>query len=110
VAPPAAAGPSLASCQLDAIALRIQHNALVVTIPSAPRSFQHRMAVSAKPVREAIHYSRPLHRDTRGQLLKEMCAVSAYGFVVCGIAAESQLMRSLGGEMASGVKTSFSTE
>lgn len=48
--------PSLASRQLDAIALRIQHNALVVTIPGAPRSFEHRMAVNAKPVREAIHF------------------------------------------------------
>ena len=48
--------PPLLSRQLDAIALWIQHSALVAPIAGAPRSFQYRVAVSTEPAREAIDF------------------------------------------------------
>ena len=55
-------------------------------------------------------YSQRVLRDTRGQRLQEMSAVSGRALVVYGIARVCQLTRSLGGEMASCGEASFSTE
>jgi len=55
------------------------------------------------------HYSQPRLRDTRGQPLEEISAVSGRQFDLCGIASGYELTISLGGENASGAEMSFST-
>jgi hypothetical protein len=56
------------------------------------------------------HYGRSGPRDTRGQPLEEISGASGRQFVLCGVAREFELTRSLGGEIALGVEMSFSTE
>ena len=86
----------------------IRKSAPQTRVPAWPIPLKNSILGGEKRI--PCHCSRPRRRDTRGQYLQRMSAVSGHEFVAYGNACEHRPIIAFCGEIASGAEASFSTD